>query len=85
VHAGYQPRATAVVGVVLQQQLPRLLVECGLGIRVYQETFDSDQNVLDPVRRLPVLLQGVDTDLARVGDIGVEDLGNESTWYKGFY
>ena len=82
-HTRYQLGTAAVTAVVFQQQFSRFLVEGGLWIRVDQETFDSDQDVLNPVRRLPVLLQGVDTDLARVRNIRVEDLGREPTWYKG--
>ena len=42
--------------VLLEQQLARLLVECGLGVGDDQKTLDGEEDVLDPQVRLPVLL-----------------------------
>jgi len=40
--------------------------------------------VLDAVLLVPVLLERVDADLTRLGDIGVEDLGEEhGLWWDG--
>lgn len=36
----------------------------------------------DPIRRLPILLQGVDTNLAGSRHIRMEDLGGKPTWYN---
>ena len=60
--------------VLLEQQLARLLVECGLGVGDDQKTLDGEEDVLDPQVRLPVLLQGVHTNLSRGADVGVEYL-----------
>lgn len=48
-HTGDKLGATAVTAIVLQQQLARFLVQSRLRIWVDQETFDRDQDVLNPI------------------------------------
>ena len=71
-HAGHQLCAAAVGVVVLQEELPGLLIERGLGVRVDEQALDGDEDVRDAVRRLPVLLERVHTDLSRGRHIRVE-------------
>ena len=79
-HAGYELRALAVAGVVLQEQLAGLLVERGFGVGVDEQPLAGDEDVADPVRRLPVLLERVHTDLARRRDVRMEYLRREPAW-----
>ena len=73
-------RAVAIAVVVLQQQLPGLLIQRRVRIRIDKQALDSHEYVADPVLALPVLLQRVDTDLARTGHVRVEDLRGKPTW-----
>ena len=41
-----------------------------------------DQDMTDPVFSLPSFLQRVDADLARLGDVRVEDFGDHGTWWQ---
>lgn len=80
VHARDEARARAIIVIVLEEQLARLLVEGRFRIRVDEETLDGDEDVADAEGRLPVLLERVDADLACGGDVRVEDLGYEPAW-----
>lgn len=67
-----QLRSATIAAIILQQQLPRLLVECGFRIWVDQQALYGYQDVLDPVRRFPVLFERVDADFAGGGHVWVE-------------
>ena len=77
VHTRDEPRALAIAIVVLQQQLARLLIQRRLRIWVDEQTLHSHKDVPNPIARLPVLLERVDTDLACGRDVGVKDLRRE--------
>jgi hypothetical protein len=72
----------SVTFVVLQQFPARFLVQRALGIRIDQEALDGDEDMLDPICRLPVLLERVHTDLTGGRDVRVEDLGEHPTYTK---
>lgn len=74
-----QPRSATIAAIILQQQFPRLLVECGFRIGVDQQALYGYQDVLDPVRRLPVLFERIDTDFAGSGHVRVEYLRGKPT------
>lgn len=74
-HRCPHPRSPTKLFPVLQQQLARFFIERALRIGIYQKTLDCDQDMREPIRRLPVLLEGVHANLTGAGDIGVEDLG----------
>ena len=78
-HAGHQFRMSPIILVILQQQLPRVLIQRGLGVGVYQKTFNGHEDMPDPVLLLPILLQRVHADLPFRTDVWVEDLGHEPT------
>lgn len=79
-HARDQLRPVTIAIIVLLEKLSSFLVECGVRIGVDEETFDGDEDVTDAVRRLPVLFEGVDTDFALVGHVGMEDFRSEPAW-----
>ena len=72
--------ATTIARIFLQQKSARLLVQRRLGIGVYKQAFDGDEDVSDSVLRLPILLQGVDADLAVRANVRMENLGCEPTY-----
>ena len=78
VNTGDKPRSLAIVVIVLEQQLPCLLIQGGLWIRVDQKTFDGHQDVPNAIRGLPIFLQCVDANLSSCRDVRVEDFGCES-------
>jgi len=63
-NTGDELRPRTVTVVVLQQQLPSLLVQRRLRVRVNEQTFHGNEDMADSVGRLPILLQRVDTDFA---------------------
>jgi hypothetical protein len=71
----YKLRAGKICIIVFQEKLPRFLVKCAFGIRINEEALDCHKDVRNAVRRLPILLQRVYTNLARRRDVWVEDLG----------
>lgn len=80
-HTCYKLRAGTVRVVVLQEELPCFLVEGTFGIGINEEAFDCHENVTDAIRRLPVLLQRVHTNLSRRRDVRVENLGCEPAFW----
>lgn len=62
---------------MLKQQLPRLLIERRLRIRHYEQALDSEQHMSDSQLIVPILLERVDANLARLCHIGMEDFGKE--------
>ena len=74
-----QPRTLTIAIVVLQQQLPGLLVERRLGIGINEKALHRDKDMSNPICRLPILLERVDTDLATLGHVRVEYLSREPT------
>ena len=75
----YQLRARVIIVVVLQQELPGFLIQCGFGIRIDQQALDRHEYMTNAKGRLPVLLQSVDANLTGGGDVWVENLGGEPT------
>ena len=71
------------VSVVLQQQLAGLLVERGLGEGLNEQAAHDDQHVAQPHLGRPVALEHVYADLARLGHVRVEDLGQEVACAEG--
>ena len=67
-----------VLLVVLQEHFTRILIQCALGEWYNQKTLDHFKDVIEgPCRRIPVFFEGVHTDLAFFGDVGMENLGDE--------
>ena len=79
-YARDQPRTLTIAIVVLQQQLPGLLVERRLRIGIDEKALHRDKDMSNPICRLPILLERVDTDLARCRDIRMEYFGGEPAW-----
>lgn len=63
--------------IVLQEQLARLLVQSRLRVRLDKEASYDCEDVRERELWLPVPLKGVDTYLPRLGNVGVENLGQE--------
>jgi len=72
-----------IARILLQQQFARFLVQRRLGIGVYEEAFNSDEDMADPILGFPVLLQSVDADLAVGADVWMKDLRGEPTFWRG--
>ena len=67
-----------VLLVVLHDEFAGLLVEGALGEGDDEEALDHLEDVVErPGRRVPVLLERVHADLALLGYVGMEDLGDE--------
>lgn len=81
-HTRNQPRPITITLIILQQQLPRLLIQRRLWVGIDEEAFDGYEDMADPVRRFPVLFEGVDADLTRRTDVGVEYLRCEPTLWR---
>ena len=64
----------------LQQQAACLLVQGRLWVGLHQEAADDGEDVPEPQIRRPVALEGVDADLARGRDVGVENFGQKVPW-----
>lgn len=79
-HARNQFRSRAIRRIVLQKQFSCVFIEGGFGVRVDEETLDGDEDVGDAVGGLPVFLEGIDTDFAGGGDVGVEYLCHHCTF-----
>ena len=79
VNASHESSMLAVVFVLLKQQLAGFFVKSRFRVGMDQQALDSKQNVANSQFGLPVLLQGVDANLALQRDVGVEDLCNEET------
>ena len=78
VETGDQLGMLEVLLVILHDQLAGGLVEGALGEGYDEQALDHLQDVVErPGSRVPVLLQGVDADLALLGYVGMEDLGDE--------
>ncbi len=71
---GHELGSLGIVLILLKKELTSLLIQSRLGIRVNKKTANHHKHVLDAQGRIPVLLQGVDADLASFGNIGVENL-----------
>lgn len=64
-YARYELCSRTIVIIILQKELPCLLVQRGFRIGVNQKTLDSDKDVGNAVCRLPILLEGIHADLTR--------------------
>lgn len=81
VEAGDQFGVLEVLLVVLHDELACLLVQRTLGERHDQQALYHLQDVVQrPGSWVPVLLEGVHADLALLGYVGMEDLGDEEAW-----
>jgi len=67
----------AITIVVFQQEFPGFLIQGGFRVGIDQQAFDRHEYMTNAIRRLPILLQRVDTNLACGGDVWVEDLRGE--------
>ena len=75
--AGHELRVPRVLLVVLEEQLPGLLVQGRLRERLDQEAPDHQEHVPDAEVGLPVFLKDVDADVALLCYVGVEYLCEE--------
>jgi hypothetical protein len=79
VDARYELCAIAIARIFLQKQFASFLVQCGLGVGVYEKAFNSDKDMANAILRFPVLLEGVDANLAIGADIRMKNLRGEPT------
>ena len=47
-------------------------------VRICKETLDTNENFGDCERQAPVVVDGVETDVAMTTDVGMEDLADEA-------
>ena len=80
VNGGEEARFLGKLVKPLQQQAACLLVQGRLWVGLHQEAADDGEDVPEPQIRRPVALEGVDADLARGRDVGVENFGQKVPW-----
>ena len=49
-------RMRRITHIFLQKQPARFLIQCRLRVVVYEQTFDGDENMADPVLLFPIFL-----------------------------
>jgi hypothetical protein len=83
VEAGEHFGVFEVLIVVVHEHFTCLFVEGGLGEGDDEKAFDDFKDVVEgPVGGVPVLLEGVDANLAFFGDVRMEDFGHEVAWVE---